>query len=137
MTTTQDFQLEAIEALAKCGGSMTIKLSNTKSPQWEDKFSANRNHYRVTLKSKLGSYTFNYWDSIANFKSGEQPSVYDVLACLDYYISDKFEDFCNEAGYDTDSIKARKTWKACLKQSKKLHELFPHDSQKELLSSIR
>lgn len=138
MTKNKYYEKEAIEALAKCGGTMTIKLSNTKDAPWKNDGQLNglQSHYKVTLKSNLGSYTFDFY-SIVNFNNGENPTVYDVLSCLDFYIPEKFEDFCDDFGYDSDSIKVIKTWKACLKQSQKLHKLFPHDSQKELLSSIR
>ncbi len=52
-----------------------------------------------------------------------------LYSCLtscrsDFYCSKSFEDFCGEYGYDTDSKKAEKTWKACLEQSAKLERIF-------------
>jgi hypothetical protein len=43
---------------------------------------------------------------------------------LDYYISIDFEEFCSEFGYNSDSIKDKKLWERCLKQSNKLQKIF-------------
>lgn len=54
----------------------------------------------------------------------------DAMAYLD---SENFEDFCNNFGYDTDSIKALKTYKACKKQAEKVSRLFTESEIDELL----
>ena len=55
--------------------------------------------------------------------------LYTALACCasDYYIPIDFEDFCSEFSYSEDSIKAKNTWEACLKQSSKLRKIFTED----------
>lgn len=63
------------------------------------------------------------------------PSSYDILACLSLLDEDTFEDFCSSFGYDTDSIKAEKTYQACIEQDRQLRKLFS-DSQLELLAEI-
>ena len=42
----------------------------------------------------------------------------------DYYIPSDFEEFCSEFGYNSDSIKDKKLWEKCLKQSNKLQKIF-------------
>jgi len=51
---------------------------------------------------------------------------YSILASVacEYYISPIFADFCDDFGYDQDSIKAMETWQACLKHSQKLMSIF-------------
>jgi len=90
-------------------------------PLWIDTDKKNAIHgkdYSCSLSSGDGrAYCFHFWDSIANLETGKGPTAYDVLACLDTYAEgESFEYFCNSYGYDTDSIKAEKTYEAVMKQ---------------------
>lgn len=62
------------------------------------------------------------------------PSVADVVSCLlsdcSSASNDTFESFCSEFGYDTDSRKALKTYKACQKILCKCVGLFGADLHK-------
>lgn len=60
------------------------------------------------------------------------PTAYDILACLSPLYENNFEDFCSSFGYDVDSIKAKKTYNACLKQDSNLGKLFSHDELERL-----
>ncbi len=61
--------------------------------------------------------------SIAGLKKAQKDQIdhllYSVLTCIrcEYDIPCRFEHFCNEFGYDADSIKALEVHKACLKNS--------------------
>ena len=44
------------------------------------------------------------------------PTEYSILACLTKYEVDTFDYFCSEFGYDTDSRKAKKIYKAVKKE---------------------
>lgn len=68
-------------------------------------------------------------------KEFAEPAAYDVLACLDVIDGD-FEEFCGNFGYDTDSIKSSKIFKAIEKQSEQLKMLFS-DSEIEKLQNIQ
>lgn len=52
--------------------------------------------------------------------------LYTILCCCksDFYIPIDFDDFCLEFGYNNDSIKAKRVWEECLKQSSKLQKIF-------------
>lgn len=65
----------------------------------------------------------------------KQPSAYNILASMDLIYSDTFEDFCDDFGYENDSITAKKTYDDCLKQDRNLRKLFDH-KELELLSEI-
>lgn len=77
-----------------------------------------------------------------NFGEGVQseeiihPTAYDVLACIQKYDVGTFDDFCSEFGYDTDSRKAYKTYKAVLREWKNIEFLFTPE-QIELLREIQ
>jgi len=63
------------------------------------------------------------------------PTNYDILACLTKYPVDIFEDFCREYGYDTDSRKAKKTFKAVKKEWDMVRALWS-DTEIEMLQEI-
>lgn len=85
------------------------------NPNWGDK--EKRNRWEFLIATNNGKYSGVFWDSIANSKNGyPQPSSYDLLACLTKYDPGTFEDFCNEFGYDTDSKKAEKIYKAVVNE---------------------
>ena len=66
---------------------------------------------------------------------GEEPSLYDVLACLTTYDPGTFKDFCSEFGYDTDSRKAEKIYNAVEGEWLKVQSLF-NDDELEILREI-
>lgn len=76
----------------------------------------------VRLKRNGKTYTFNFGQSIA--KGGEEPDIYDVLACLTKSDPGSLEDFCSEYGYDSDSIKANITYTAVCREWKAIDRLF-------------
>lgn len=91
---------------------------------WGD--SAERNHWKFTIRRKGKSYTNDFWDSIINSKHIEpkEPTSYDLLACLTKYHPGTFEDFCDEFGYNTDSRNAERTYKAVMKEYEGLRRVF-------------
>lgn len=69
--------------------------------------------------------------------NGKEPTSADVVSCL---LSDascaygSFEDFCSDLGYDTDSRKAYRTYKACVKTRGHLEFLFGETLMADLSS---
>ena len=58
---------------------------------------------------------------------GAEPTAKEVLECLvsdAHGVDESFEDWCGEFGYDTDSRKAEKTYKACKKSTQKLMQFM-------------
>jgi hypothetical protein len=55
--------------------------------------------------------------------------LYSVLSCSrsDYYCPISFKEFCDEFGYNNDSITDKNIWEKCLEQSSKLHKIFTED----------
>lgn len=78
--------------------------------------------YTITLAQTKGlrrmgarrrkSVAFPFWASAKEFEEGRAVAEYDVLSCLSSEITtpNKFEEFCSEFGYDSDSRKAYTTW---------------------------
>ena len=74
----------------------------------------------------------NFWDLNDEFK---EPSAYDVLASLTSYDTGTFEEFCSSYGYESDSIKAKKTYEAVVEEFKNVKMLFD-DKEIEKLQEI-
>lgn len=122
--------------------------------------------YRITIKNKAGKdYTFEYWNSIENSygrrikaldrmelfpskedltfdkvrRSAKKPSEYDVFACISsdigYHLM-TFDEFCDNLGYDNDSIKAKKIYDNTIEHSLQLSRIFTED-QINLLREIQ
>ena len=70
--------------------------------------------FKLRLTRNIQRYTFEFGQSIAE---GEMPpTMYDVLSCLQKNEIGTFQDFCSDFGYNDDSIRAYKTYKAVLKE---------------------
>ena len=93
----------------------------------EDRLIGYANKYKVRISYQKRSGVFEYTDSVANTNEGKEPEIKDVLYCLvmDYTsASETFQDFCDEFGYDNDSIKSLNVFKACQKNSEKMKRIF-------------
>lgn len=113
-----------------------------------------RPRYRYDIKTPLGHMWGIFWDSIANKEkllskdpekmSEAEPTAYDILSCLGTEScigSDDFENFCLDYGYDnepgSERTKARKLWKLCLAQNKKLRRCFTDEQIEEMHETIQ
>jgi len=67
---------------------------------------------------------------------GNPPRAYDVLACIGKNDPGLFEEFCREFGYETDSRRAEKTYKAVVKEWKNVSAFFTAE-ELEALQEIR
>lgn len=95
-----------------------------------------RNIYSCTLKNDKHKYNFKFGQSIHNSKKCIAPTAYDVLACLEKHEVGTFDDFCSEFGYDNDSRRAFKTYKAVKREWENIKLLFTTE-QIELLQEIQ
>ena len=109
-----------------------IQLSFVGEPEYKKHFSDDDKH-RWVFKCKLSrcgkQYTFAFGQSIA--EGAEEPTMYDILTCLQKYDVGTFEDFCGDFGYDTDSRRAEKIYTAVCKEYEAVDRLF-HDIIDEL-----
>ena len=78
--------------------------------------------FKCRLSRGKKSYTFNFGQSIRN--GSKEPEMYDVLSCLEKTDVGTFQDFCDEFGYDTDSKRAERIYKAVVKEYKAVERLF-------------
>lgn len=136
MNTITDYEQQAAEFMAVTNSKIDVKYLRT--GKHFDSDSTERDIYKITLTSKGRTYKFNFGQSL--IKSGSKPRVkptaYDVLCCLTKYDPGTFEDFCNEFGYNTDSRKAEKTYKAVQDEYLNVSRLFT-ETELELMKEIQ
>ena len=89
------------------------------------------NEYSVVLKYNGNSITMLFHDNYKN-ESGKDEFLYALLQdSLGYEYCQDVNDFMLEFGYD-DIKKAKQIYKACERQSKKLHKLFTDEEIEQL-----
>ena len=113
------------------GLKMKVGASEYKKHLIGDKES--RYVFKITLKKDGKQYTFNFGQSIA--EGSNEPTLYDILCCLQKYDVGTFEEFCSEFGYDNDSRQAEKIYKGVVKEFEGMERLF-NSEELELLSII-
>lgn len=132
MTTTQSpsqYDTQASDFLARFGLSLSIKLSDSQaSPPWCSENHEHGNLYTVRI-SRAGvakGICFPFWDSINAAQKSENPSSYDVLACIssDCNAVGSFEDFAADFGLNADSLTDLSTYRRCKAFSVKLRSFF-------------
>ena len=103
-----------------------VTLTTIGKPKYErgyfDKNDGYRYIFRLQLSRKgFGSYTFDFGQSIN--EGSNEPTMYDVLACLTKYDPCSFEDFCSDYGYER-TRESQKTYKAVVKEWENVERLF-------------
>lgn len=94
--------------------------------------SAGRHNYKYLYPENFPKNKAEERFSEFRIIQGTPPTEYDVLACLTKYPVETFEDFCGEFGYDTDSRKAEKTYKAVLNEWQNVAMLWSDEEIEEL-----
>lgn len=135
MREQSEYTKQADDFLKKHG--ITFKATMTadnKCPLFCDGKHIHGNRHRITMarKGAGGRFTLMFWNSYNDARDGSPVYAYDVLACITKADPGSFEDFCSEYGYDTDSRKAEKTYKAVVQEWKKVERFFSAEELEEL-----
>lgn len=96
---------------------------------------ANMDHWRVTLRympGPGGAITVPFSKGYGHH--GAEPTAAEVLSCLaddaaGFENARSFEEWAEEYGYDTDSRKAERIYKACERIDAKLHAWLGNQAQ--------
>lgn len=91
-----------------------------------------RDIYNITIKNPKGEYTFKFGNSISDTLENKEPKPYNVLACLTTYDPEDFKNFCDSYGYEEDSRKAERTYKAVVEELENLKRLFTIEELEQL-----
>lgn len=119
--------MSSLSALCSSKKVRAIVAYGTTQPIPED--FQDSNPWTVTITYQRRRMTVPFFTGSAISK---EPTAADVLSCL---LSDaschdnarSFEDFASDLGYDSDSRKAERIYKACGSISKRLHRLLGDD----------
>jgi len=123
-----NYTKQAVELAKKMNLKLYVKGVSYGKHFPEDK--QDRCIFTMKLQRGKKSYTFKFGQSIA--AGEEEPTMYDVLTCLQKYDVGSFEEFCANFGYSTDSITAHKTYKAVCKEYAAMKRLFTNDELEQL-----
>lgn len=130
-----EYQLQAIEFLVDAKTTLNINHTGQAIPKWGKQLV---NKYSCTLKNTRGSLSFEFYDSIHNTEKRKSLRLdfYSVLACLNTYTPENFDDFCAEFGYEfkneTQYIEAKRTHLECIRQQKALERMFTSEELERL-----
>ena len=136
-----DYQKQGQDFLTKHSIKMTVKFIEY-GLYFEDDKEA-RDIFRITFsrptlrgyrESNKKPFSVRFGQSL-NDSTGNgdnKPTAYDVLACITKYEPGTFEQFCGDFGYDIDSRKAEKIYKAVCKEWQKVSSFFTDAEISEL-----
>lgn len=115
-----DYEKQGADFAEKWGVNLKVLGKRyAKYFDWDDEC---RWVFKLRLSRGRKSYTFEFGQSI--FNGDAEPTMYDVLSCIEKYNPDDFETFCGSYGYDEDSRKAYKIYKACVREYDAVCRLF-------------
>lgn len=125
------------EKLAEFGITWKISEPGHKPARWNP----HGFHYKITLNREKISVSFDFWDSLHNYRNNiyleDITCVLDCLFMDSFYGEYSFEEFCSECGYDSDSIAALRIHKAIKKQTEKLGKILNNEEITELYNIIQ
>jgi hypothetical protein len=130
-----NYNKQAEEFLKKYKLNLSVrKAIPQKAPLWTDNEKEYGIHYAVSLSNISGKhYDFDYWGSVKDKEDNKGATHYSILACLDTQLAgESYEEFCDNYGYDTDSRRAMRTYKAVLKQIEGLKKVLTTEAIGEL-----
>ena len=133
MSAVTNYQKQAIDFLNATSTGLTVTFKHYGTmPNWDDNVS--RDVFVCVLKNKQHRYRFIFGQSASESTGNgdNKPTAYDVLACLTKSDPYSFEDFCSNFGYEEDSRKAYKIFKAVMKEWKNVELLFTPEQIEEL-----
>ncbi len=106
-----------------------ITISNEwidERPDGNDAWMPGSSHWKVTLRRNGHRMTIYFSQGPAIER---EPSVYDILECIqsDCSYDGGFEEWASDCGYDTDSRKAERIFKACQRERAKMIQFLGAD----------
>jgi hypothetical protein len=134
-TEISTYEQQAIDFLNATNTSITFKFKKHAPHFIGEKES--RDIWRVKIKNKLWSFSFDFGQSISNV--GKQPSAYDILACLTKNDPEDFHWFCSNFGYNQydentgkENRTAKRIYNSVCKEWANVSKLFSEDQIEQL-----
>jgi hypothetical protein len=126
-------------------GISSVAERTDDNPSMDDESRSRMDHWRVTLRKAprggKGRRTMTVLYSMGYGHGGRHPSTEDVLECLALDAQGvenarSFEEWASEYGYDADSRRAEKTYRATVAQTKRLKRFLGHAEYRLLLCGV-
>ena len=121
------------EKLKSLLGELKVSIKDMGKKKYFPDDKEERRVLEITLERSGRSISFEFGQSIVDTEKPlhklESGLLYDVLVCcgVEYYIPTAFSEFCDEFGYNHDSIRNRETFINCKEQQSKLEQIFSDD----------
>ena len=124
-----EYEKAAEVFLSETGAKVSISYKGYFiNPLWNE--DTPRPKYSVCVSRGRSRFFITFWGSLKR----REVTPYDVLACLQKYPCDDYEDFCNDYGFDIYNDfkggynkRSRKIWKACVNEYAKVERLFSEE----------
>ena len=130
--------IQANNFLRKHGIKFSAKPTDSGNcPQWRENCDhIHGDEHRARFSREGKSFSVLFWNSYEDARRGHQVEAYDVLSCLQKYdpgdFSEFCSEFCSEYGYDEDSRRDEKTWRAVVREWRKVEKFFNPEELTEL-----
>lgn len=126
-----------LDAFIKANAIRMTAERTDSNPSMSD--SKDMDHWKVVLHAGRSRVTTYF--SVGYGHNGKAPEAPDVLSCLaddaaGVTNAQSFEDWCSEYGYESDSRKAERIYKACEHSAAKLHKLLGDSAYETLLWNV-
>lgn len=117
-----------------------VKRVDKTREDMSDEWKRTANKWKVKLVYFNKEYITDFYMGsglVNEMGNPQKPTKKDVLysMVMDDVNNMDFNDFCNEFGYDNDSIKALKIYKACLRTTKLYYNMFDY-KEREILREL-
>lgn len=130
-----EYDKQALDFAERFG--VTLKIRGVRVGSFFDDEGISRHIFKLQLKSKNGSYTFEFGQSIAY--GAKEPTLYSVLACMQKYDVGSIEDFAGAFGYELRdpytghyNKATAKTYRAVCKEYEAMCRLFDEEAMEAL-----
>lgn len=115
-----DYVKMANDFAKKVGLKMKVLGFEWENPEWDQKYKHAKFKIRFSRNGK--QWTLDFYQSRSEGEN--EPSIYDVLACVQKCDPGNFEQFCWEYGYNSDSRKAERIYEAVVDEYENVVRLF-------------
>jgi hypothetical protein len=116
-------------------------LGNKGAPFNDAKYENYNNHRVVVRNSKTRTRVqFEFWASLAEPELRKPSDLRNAFECFltDAIAGEQdFAEFCSDFGYDEDSRKAERIYKACKRAAAQAHRLLGSDDLYDLANQLR
>lgn len=115
-----EYDKQAEEFAKKVGLKMKVLGYEWEIPGWDQRHEHAKFKVRFSRNGK--QWTLDFYQSLS--EGANEPTIYDVLACVQKCDPGNFEQFCWEYGYNSDSRRAERIYEAVVDEYENVVRLF-------------